>query len=520
MSISEESSCRKSDNSSYTDNNRVTYIIVNNDDNTVTKRQSFRTGCIEMAIYRKIRLEWLFTYCNVIESSESSEPSDSGELNRLSELNILKDKIILGVEGHSNILKPSSAAAWLEIDMETGNSKIGVNITTPKMNTVDREHVGARGISKWLSDMVAAITYLDSLHIYQNDIKLSNILYDASTDNYLLFDFDFATFGTDSLQYRWCSYQTMAPEVLQRNYRNQKNIIIDSKSEVYSLGMVLYHIITGVQPLYVDDNDIGTNYNFMIKSRKDRVWLEYIKTSKYYDLIEGMTRLDPQERIPLSDIIHNHHYYSHHQPQHIQDCGQNGNNQNSNNDKNEKQHKLSINSLYEMLNEASEYNMSEQMKDHIDLVSNFLLFDSNYISITVIDYRKLVNHVKLLINRYLVTKSCDDHFDQLMLIFNMLNLAANLYYQDDIYQIPYNWIQAYAEVCDLNYYNSDTPDALVQMFSCDLYPIPQSPLSPTTPLSPSSSSSYVMSGRGHHYSYQKVKHNMVDIANTLDFNFY
>jgi serine/threonine protein kinase len=226
--------------------------IIDNDDGTIIKRNPYYNGIVEMAAYSRIG-------------------------------------------SHPNILKPRSAEAIVE------RGKMYIYITTPKMKVINGEHIKARGVDKWLNDMVAALLYLNSISISHNDIKIDNMLYDGETDNYLLFDFNFATCGHESLQHRWCSYQTMAPEIIHRNYSGDKSVIINVKSEVYSLGMVLYQVVTGKEPLYTIN--IQHCFDSITDKRKNRDWLIAVKTSKWYELIELMTRYDINDRVSLTDIF-------------------------------------------------------------------------------------------------------------------------------------------------------------------------------------------------------------------------
>jgi serine/threonine protein kinase len=197
---------------------RTTVITINENDNTITKKVSYDEGIVEMSIY-----------------------------------NILH---------HPNILKPISAVAKLE-SKNTGGFEQYVYITTPRMKTISADDIPTKDIHKWFTDMLSALCYLNHLGISQNDIKLDNMLYDPDTNNYLLFDFGFATIGSKCLQNRVGTPTTVAPETVYRNlylpsisssgeYREKREqYIITAEADVYSLGIVLFQVVTGLpSPVY------------------------------------------------------------------------------------------------------------------------------------------------------------------------------------------------------------------------------------------------------------------------------
>ena len=103
-----------------------------------------------------------------------------------------------------------------------------------------------------------------------------------------------------------------------------------------------------------------------------------------------------------------------------------------------------------------------------------------------------------IIGNYLTEVPVSDRFGQLLLISNALDICVTLCYQSgSYYNMPYTWIYDYAK------YHSDyyglTKMELIDKFNGHKYTVP--------------------SGTEYH-SYQAVSQSLVDIANTLGFQFY
>jgi len=199
---------------------------------------------------------------------------------------------------HPNILKPIRGVAYNE--SVKSQLKSYIDIVTPLMETLTPELVRDIGVEMWFTDMLSALFYLSHVGISHNDIKLENMLFDKQSNKFVLFDFGFSTL-MKWVQGRTGTQTTVAPEVLYRNfsdYPDKTRMIIDEKAEVYSLGITLYYVLTGSQPVYFDEDVyLHKDVEKMLSYRSNRTWLDEIdKDSKYYHIIDIMTKYDAKLR--------------------------------------------------------------------------------------------------------------------------------------------------------------------------------------------------------------------------------
>lgn len=114
---------------------------------------------------------------------------------------------------------------------------------------VQKNRPSLKRIALLLRDVVEALAYAHSKNIIHRDIKPANILLDGAGHPHLT-DFGLArdTKESASITVSGIAFGTpsyMPPEQAMGKYRN-----VDRRSDIYSLGAVLYHLLTGRPPFH------------------------------------------------------------------------------------------------------------------------------------------------------------------------------------------------------------------------------------------------------------------------------
>jgi serine/threonine-protein kinase len=121
---------------------------------------------------------------------------------------------------------------------------------TLKELLIEREHLPLRDIQGYLRDLAQAIDYAHAQGYVHRDIKPSNIMLRRDGTNQprqiMLMDFGIAKFlgdtgtltGSDAVG----TIDYMAPEQIMNS------TTVDYRADIYALGVVLYHVLTGVLP--------------------------------------------------------------------------------------------------------------------------------------------------------------------------------------------------------------------------------------------------------------------------------
>lgn len=267
---------------------------------------------------------------NNISEKEGKTTKKAAFLEGVNEVSIYR---LIG--SHPNVLGPVEAQAISD------NNELSVNITTPTKLRLTPEVVKQFGVSKWLADMLRVLLHLDRCNISHNDIKLDNMLYDSDSGNFLLFDFGIATYGEDNMQLRSATPVTMPPEVIARNVvktylADNRTIELDSRADLYSLGLTLFYVLTGEQPLeqglsglqaYItrvnapvaEGEDVTSHYTGLFGSEEltpifylqhARPWLYEIDPNSlvtvdygnWFDVINRMTEPMPESRPTIAEL--------------------------------------------------------------------------------------------------------------------------------------------------------------------------------------------------------------------------
>lgn len=166
--------------------------------------------------------------------------------------------------------------------MPRARYNLDVAIRYDVANRLDRIHI--------FRDICKAISYSHSQGIKHRDLKPDNIILDYD-DNIWVSDFGLAS-RTDSLHITITRTNDTggtalysAPEQFNSSLRE-----VDERADVYSLGKILYYILTGIHPYQIDD-------------RNDKIpeGLRYI--------IKRACKHDPEERFPsVAEMIDDFDY--------------------------------------------------------------------------------------------------------------------------------------------------------------------------------------------------------------------
>ncbi|CAD8070802.1 unnamed protein product [Paramecium sonneborni] len=157
-----------------------------------------------------------------------------------------------------------------------------------------------------IKDLLETVLYIHEQGILHRDLKPDNILQRNDTQKYVIIDFGLADLYREDGQYLFKKCGTpgyCAPEILwNQNY--------DYKVDVYSLGVILYQMLTGLNPFY------SKNYDDRVMLNKESKF-DYGKVKVSYDaldLLQGMLNRNPQKRLSAKEAL-NHRYYLQQQKQ-------------------------------------------------------------------------------------------------------------------------------------------------------------------------------------------------------------
>lgn len=153
------------------------------------------------------------------------------------------------------------------------------------------------------SQIVEGLSYLHKMGISHLDIKPGNILV-GSDMNLKLADFDFSHFEGDKEISGLGTAEFRAPEIRARSCTNTK------AADIFSLGLLLYSMYTGIYAYYEDKLVGGYDLEKMVLSQDNRFWAissrlsgrPLIEDESFRKLFWGMTNKDPQARFTIQDV--------------------------------------------------------------------------------------------------------------------------------------------------------------------------------------------------------------------------
>jgi serine/threonine-protein kinase len=165
---------------------------------------------------------------------------------------------------------------------------------TPLIDYADRKHLlPPVRVLQLMARAAEALDYAHSQNVVHRDVKPANILYDAATDRLKITDFGIARLTDTSRTKTGVILGTpsyMSPEQLSASG-------VTGQSDLYSLGVTVYHLLTGAPPFRADsipqlmDKIIHDNPTPVTKVRAELP--DCLNT-----LINKALAKDPQDRFP------------------------------------------------------------------------------------------------------------------------------------------------------------------------------------------------------------------------------
>ena len=149
-------------------------------------------------------------------------------------------------------------------------------------------------VSKYIKEILYAISYCHRHNISHRDMKLENILIDKDKKTIKIIDFGFAvTVGPNDKLKTYCGTPSyMSPEIVN------KKEYAGPPSDIWSIGIVMYTLICGLHPFIAD-----TEKELYKKiSRGVFEYPSYI-SKQAKNLIDKMLQVNPNKRITADEAL-------------------------------------------------------------------------------------------------------------------------------------------------------------------------------------------------------------------------
>lgn len=172
-------------------------------------------------------------------------------------------------------------------------------------------HFSEELLRKWLLQLTEVLQYLHSQQppILHSDIKPGNIMI-TRTGDVCLIDFNISLDGEVTKDIQGLSPWYAAPEQYERAqnilYGRQDRIVLDGKMDIYSLGAVFYHMMTGCFPKPTEDQSQVLMYMDIPYSDSLKVVVarmikpdpakRYSSAEKLYATLQDISKADPVYR--------------------------------------------------------------------------------------------------------------------------------------------------------------------------------------------------------------------------------
>lgn len=156
-----------------------------------------------------------------------------------------------------------------------------------------------------LESMLTTLVQLEEEHIVHRDIKLDNIIRDTH-GNFWLIDFGIAR-DLDAISLTDSS-ACLGPHTLgyasPEQLLNQKKMI-DSRSDLFSLGVVTYELLTGINPFLEQSNGFMDVLNKTQTFTPDPLNIQEDKNGKISAFIQTLLQKNPMWRPPTARSAYN-----------------------------------------------------------------------------------------------------------------------------------------------------------------------------------------------------------------------
>jgi len=146
-----------------------------------------------------------------------------------------------------------------------------------------------------ITQVAEALSHAHSNHFTHRDIKPGNILFDEH-DNAILADFGIANTVRFSQKDSIINGFAGTPNYISPEQVSDKPV--DHRSDLYSLGVVYYEILTGVKPFVAD-----STYTLIFKHLKEPVPPLESKFEKHQPIISKLLEKDPAKRFQSADEL-------------------------------------------------------------------------------------------------------------------------------------------------------------------------------------------------------------------------
>lgn len=163
---------------------------------------------------------------------------------------------------------------------------------------VSKQYLSEPIAAHFFNQILSALDYIHSKGIIHRDLKPQNLILDSESDRSILKIIDFDTsirIHTDQFLIHGTSLMYTAPEILKNSNFNQK-------SDMWSLGVILYILISGSQPFYSDSEKETENLIISGKFNFCAPQWEYI-SSHCKNLIKNLLNANPDKRMSASEAL-------------------------------------------------------------------------------------------------------------------------------------------------------------------------------------------------------------------------